>query len=98
MAQYIWTSEDGQFGVSHEPELRHESVEFEVVVVSEPKGLFRATYRSDSTRPIFQSLGAVDKAKEQGARAALKAFAKLRTDAIKKLQAEGKRRRALRQK
>jgi hypothetical protein len=98
MAEYVWTTEDGKFGVTREPELNHESVEFDVVFVPEPKGVFRATYRSDAKGPVFQNLGAVDKTREQGARAALKAFAKLRADAIKNLQAEGKRRRALRQK
>lgn len=95
---YVWTSEDGQFGSRREPELKHESVELEVVFVPEPHGSFRAIYRSDAKRPVFQNIGAVDKAKEGAARAALRAFATARTEPIKQLQAEGKRRRELRQK
>ena len=98
MANYVWTSQDGQFGSRREPELKHESVELDVVFVPEPRGSFRALYRSDAKRPIFQNIGAVDKTKEGAARAALRAFAAARSEAIKELQAEGKRRRELRQK
>jgi len=93
MSTYVWTSEDGQFGVASEPELKHETVHFDAVFIPTPQGKFRATYAADGKTPIFQNIGAVDKTKEQSARAALKAFSRARAEPIKELQREALRRR-----
>jgi hypothetical protein len=97
MADYIWKSDDEQFGVKAEPALRHENVEFDVAYVPDPRGTFRAMYRADAQTPQVHCLGAVDKSKEPGARAAVRAFAKLRAEEIKELRKEAMRRRELRQ-
>jgi hypothetical protein len=98
MTKYIWTSEDGQYAVRSGPALKQENVEFDLIFVPEPRGFFRAIYRCDAKVPSFHCMGQVDKSKEPGARAATKAFARAHADDIKKLQDEGKRLRALRQK